>query len=74
MVFVSSDRSEDQQMQYMREAHGEAVVVLVLVMMSPWPGDWLAVPWGDPLVEALSSRFGVRGIPALKVRPHHHLL
>ena len=23
VVFVSSDRSEDQQMQYMREDHGE---------------------------------------------------
>jgi len=51
VVFVSSDRNEAQQQEYMREAHG----------------DWLAVPWGDPLVDSLSSRFGVRGIPALKV-------
>ena len=37
---------------------------LVLVNI---PGDWLAIPWGDPLVESLGTRFGVRGIPALKV-------
>ena len=28
----------------------------------------MAVPFGDPLVDQLSSRFSVRGIPALKVR------
>jgi len=51
VVFVSSDRSEAAQQEYMKEAHG----------------DWLAVPFGDPLVDQLSSRFSVRGIPALKV-------
>ena len=30
-------------------------------------GDWLAIAHGDPVCQALSSRFGVRGIPALKV-------
>ena len=51
VVFVSSDRSPADQASYMREAHG----------------DWLAVPLGDPAGQALSARFGVRGIPALKV-------
>ena len=35
IIFVSSDRSEDEMKQYMNEAHG----------------DWLAVPFGDPLVK-----------------------
>ena len=37
-----------------------------LVILS-FLGDWLAVPFGDPLLDQLSTRFGVRGIPALKV-------
>ena len=32
-------------------------------------GDWLAIPHGDPVCQTLSTRFGVRGIPALKVSP-----
>lgn len=32
-VFVSSDRSEPEMMQYMAESHA----------------DWLAVPWGTKL-------------------------
>ena len=51
VIFVSSDRTEDALFSYMREAHG----------------DWLAVPYDDPLAATLSSKFGVRGIPALKV-------
>jgi len=51
VIFVSSDRSAADFQSYMREAHG----------------DWLAVPFGDPLCQTLSSRFGVRGIPSLQV-------
>lgn len=51
VIFVSSDRTEEALLSYMKEAHG----------------DWLAVPHDDPLVQSLSSKFGVRGIPALKV-------
>lgn len=51
VIFVSSDRSAADFQSYMREAHG----------------DWLAVPYGDPLCQTLSSRFGVRGIPSLQV-------
>ncbi|TRY66944.1 hypothetical protein TCAL_03733 [Tigriopus californicus] len=51
VVFVSSDRSQAQQLEYMREAHG----------------DWPAVPAGSGLAQSLGSIFGVRGIPALVV-------
>lgn len=50
-VFVSSDRSENDMLQYMHESHG----------------DWLAVPWGTQLVANLKSRYGVSGIPKLVV-------
>ena len=48
---MSSDRSQADMMDYMKESHA----------------DWLAVPFGSPCAQALSSQFGVRGIPALKV-------
>ena len=51
VIFVSSDRTQSDMMDYMRESHA----------------DWLAVPFGSPGAQALSSQFGVRGIPALKV-------
>ena len=51
LIFVSSDRSQADMLDYMGESHA----------------DWLAVPFGSPAVQALSSHFGVRGIPALKV-------
>ena len=50
-MFVSSDRSEADMNTYMRESHG----------------DWLALAHGSPEVSALSTKFGVRGIPALIV-------
>ena len=48
---MSSDRSQADMMAYMRDSHA----------------DWLAIPFGSPAVQALSSHFGVRGIPALVV-------
>ena len=48
---MSSDRSQADMMDYMRNTHA----------------DWLAIPFGIPAVQALSSHFGVRGIPALVV-------
>jgi len=51
VIFVSSDRTEADLQKYMKESHG----------------DWLAIPFDDPAAQTLSSRFGVRGIPALKI-------
>ncbi|GFQ92354.1 hypothetical protein TNCT_521511 [Trichonephila clavata] len=51
IIFVSSDRSEDALFDYMNEAHG----------------DWLAVPFGSPVVEQLKKKFNVQGIPMLIV-------
>ncbi|GFS37710.1 nucleoredoxin [Trichonephila inaurata madagascariensis] len=51
IIFVSSDRSEDALFDYMNEAHG----------------DWLAVPFGSPIVEQLKKKFNVQGIPMLIV-------
>lgn len=51
VIFVSSDRSQDDMLSYMRESHG----------------DWLAIPHGSPECGTLSSMFSVRGIPALIV-------
>ena len=50
---MSSDRSEDQQLQYMREAHGEEAVVLVMVMIhdgtpgqvTGWPSHGATLSW-----------------------------
>ena len=47
---------QDQQYSHQQESHG----------------DWLAIPHGDPVCQTLSTRFGVRGIPALKVSPILH--
>jgi len=51
VIFVSSDRSQEDMANYMKESHA----------------DWLAVPFGSPANQVLSSHFGVRGIPAVKV-------
>lgn len=51
VVFVSGDRSQDDMLSYMREAHGN------------WPG----VAPGSPLQQSLNTAFQVRGIPALIV-------
>jgi len=51
VVFVSSDRSADDMLTYMRE----------------YEMPWLAIPHGDARIGALASRYGIRGIPALIV-------
>ena len=49
VVFISGDRSQDEMLSYMREAHGN------------WPG----VPPGSSLQQSLNTAFQVRGIPSL---------
>ena len=51
LIFVSSDRSEQEMMSYLRESHG----------------NWYALPHGAGEAQSLSARYGVRGIPALVV-------
>ena len=51
LIFVSSDRSEQEMMSYLRESHGH----------------WFALPHGAREAQSLSSQYGVRGIPALVV-------
>jgi len=51
VIFVSGDRSQQEQLNYMREAHG----------------DWPATPCQSQLQMQLNSAFGVRGIPAVIV-------
>jgi len=49
IVFVSSDRSENDMKSYMNESHG----------------DWMAIPWGSPITSTLKQKYNVSGIPAL---------
>ena len=49
IVFVSSDRSEHEMVQYYQHSHG----------------SWLAVPFYSTQRNFLSSHFNVKGIPAL---------
>ncbi|EER08395.1 peptide n-glycanase, putative [Perkinsus marinus ATCC 50983] len=52
VVFVSSDRSEAEMLDYFRTEHG----------------DWLALSYSDrSQAQWLGQNFGVRGIPSLKV-------
>jgi len=51
IVFVSSDSSHDAMLKYMKE----------------YGMDWMAVPFDSGQREALSRRYGVRGIPTLIV-------
>uniref|UniRef100_A0A4D5R9Z7 Nucleoredoxin-like protein 2 n=1 Tax=Scolopendra viridis TaxID=118503 RepID=A0A4D5R9Z7_SCOVI len=51
IIFVSSDRSVQDMMTYMKEDHG----------------DWLAIPYNDGLAQELKQRFNIRGIPSLVV-------
>lgn len=51
VIFVSSDRSEQEMRSYLSESHG----------------NWYALPHGAPEGQTLSGQFGVRGIPALVV-------
>ena len=51
IVFVSFDHKEEDQMQYIEEAHG----------------DWLYVPFGDPSIQEASNKLDVSGIPTLVI-------
>ena len=51
IIFVSSDRSEQEMRSYLGESHG----------------NWYALPHGSGEGQTLSGQFGVRGIPALVV-------
>jgi len=51
IVFVSSDKTPEDQMQYMRESHG----------------DWLAVQHNTVLASQLKKKYEVSGIPTLIV-------
>jgi len=51
IIFVSSDRSADEMVSYMKESHG----------------DWLAVEHNSALAQSLKQKFGISGIPALVV-------
>ncbi|KAH9366047.1 nucleoredoxin-like protein 2 isoform X2 [Haemaphysalis longicornis] len=51
VVFVSSDRSSNDMLSYMRESHG----------------DWYAVKFGDPLQQELKTKFGISSIPTLVI-------
>ncbi|KAL6064460.1 16 kDa thioredoxion [Balamuthia mandrillaris] len=51
IVFVSSDRSEQDMFGYMTEANM----------------PWLAVPYGDEHVAKLKQKYGISGIPTLVI-------
>ena len=51
IIFVSSDRSPEDMVDYMKESHG----------------DWFGVEHGSDVVDELSKKFGVSGIPYLVV-------
>lgn len=51
IVFVSSDRSNEDMLSYMKESHG----------------DWLATEHGSSLTNDLKQKFGIQGIPTLVV-------
>lgn len=51
VIFVSRDRSADAMLGYMKD----------------YKMQWLALPFGDARIQALASRYDIRGIPALVV-------
>jgi nucleoredoxin len=51
VIFVSSDRTPDDMISYMKESHG----------------DWLAVELRSEAANNLQSKFKISGIPALIV-------
>jgi len=51
IVFISSDRSAEDMVSYMKESHG----------------DWCGVPWNSDLANSLKQKYGVSGIPFLVV-------
>ena len=51
VVFVSSDGSQEEQFEYMKEAKMK----------------WLTLPNGSEAGKAMSKKFGVQGIPTLVI-------
>ena len=51
IIFVSSDRSPQDMVSYMKESHG----------------DWFGIPHGSEVGQELKKKFGVSGIPCLVV-------
>ncbi|TRY63398.1 hypothetical protein TCAL_01845 [Tigriopus californicus] len=51
IIFVSSDKSHDDMISYMKESHG----------------DWFALKHGDDSVKELKENFQISGIPSLIV-------
>merc|ERR1712111_89681 len=51
IVFVSSDRSPEDMLSYMKESHGE----------------WLAVEHNSTVANGLKQKYGISGIPSLVV-------
>ncbi|KAK3089054.1 hypothetical protein FSP39_000468 [Pinctada imbricata] len=49
VVFISFDKTENDMEEYFTEKHG----------------DWLAIPFKDPLIEELKSRYEVNAVPKL---------
>lgn len=51
VVFVSSDRSADDQKAYMKD----------------YDMEWPAIPFDSPLRQELGAKYGIRGIPSLVI-------
>ncbi|XP_060618024.1 nucleoredoxin-like protein 2 [Anolis sagrei] len=51
VVFISSDRSPEEMAQHMQGAHG----------------DWLALPFHDPLRHELKKKYNITAIPKLVI-------
>ncbi|XP_043920453.1 nucleoredoxin-like protein 2 [Protopterus annectens] len=51
IVFVSSDRSADEMVEYMHDMHGE----------------WLALPWHDQYKHELKKRYSITALPKLVI-------
>ncbi|XP_062984653.1 nucleoredoxin-like protein 2 [Elgaria multicarinata webbii] len=51
IVFISSDRSPEEMVDYMHNMHG----------------DWLALPFHDPLKHELKKKYNITAIPKLVI-------
>ena len=51
VIFVSSDRSADDQAEYMKD----------------YDMDWPAIPFDSPLRGELAAKYGIQGIPSLVI-------
>ena len=51
IIFISSDRTEHEMIEYMKESHG----------------SWLAIEHDSQISDNLCNHFGLSGIPALIV-------